>query len=224
MISKLRHNFLASHDCMRLMTSQVCIFRARSILWAFVVPKLIRLFTTGRSAQPYSANNAVSACSGSGVLTCHLWYPDLAKQQPWWGFKKFFCNWIQKRLHSAKRSTFAQFFLSFPGEIFFVSQVSLLSAKSCQFAKIFIRLPLPLVEHQKLAFAKKLAGCMTSCRQTGVDRLKRKKPRLWRSGNNWILRSHHCKKKLKKNLHTTKKTAPVYCQGKTSTRKWIIKI
>ena len=95
---------------MRLMTSQVCIFRARSILWAFVVPKLISLFTTsGRSAQPYSANIAVSAILGSGVLNCHL-----AKQQPWWGFKKFFTKWIKKRLHSAKRSTFAQFFSLFP--------------------------------------------------------------------------------------------------------------
>ena len=40
---------------MWLMTSQLCTFRARSILWRFVVPKLILLFTkAGRSAQPYS--------------------------------------------------------------------------------------------------------------------------------------------------------------------------
>ena len=179
----------------------------------------------GQSSEHLWSPSLILLFTSAGVLTCHLlWYPDLAKQQPWWGFKKFFCKWIQKRLHSAKRSTFAQFFSLFPWRKIFVSQVSLLSAKSCQFAKIFIRLPLPLVEHQKLAFAKKLAGCMTSCRQTGVDRLKRKKPRLWRSGNNWILRSHHCKKNWKKICMPPKKTAPVYCQGKTSTRKWIIKI
>ena len=32
--------------CMGLMMSQLCLFRAGSILWAIVVPKLILLFTT----------------------------------------------------------------------------------------------------------------------------------------------------------------------------------
>ena len=37
------------------MTSQLCIFKARSILWAFVVPELKLLFTAEDwSAQPYS--------------------------------------------------------------------------------------------------------------------------------------------------------------------------
>ena len=47
--------------CMGLMTSQLCIFRARSILLAFVVPKLILIFATeGLNAQPYSINIAAT--------------------------------------------------------------------------------------------------------------------------------------------------------------------
>ena len=39
------------------MTSQLHCFRAKSMLWGFVVPKLILLFTTaGWSAQPFSIN------------------------------------------------------------------------------------------------------------------------------------------------------------------------
>ena len=44
-------------QCMGLLTSQLCQFRPRSILWGFVVPKSILLFTTkGWSAQPYTIN------------------------------------------------------------------------------------------------------------------------------------------------------------------------
>ena len=51
--------FRLVRQCMGLMTSQPCHFRARSILWGFVVPKLIFLFTReGWSAQPYSINFA----------------------------------------------------------------------------------------------------------------------------------------------------------------------
>ena len=49
--------FKIARRCMQHMTSQLQIFRARSILWAFVVPKLTYSFTTaGWSAQPYSIN------------------------------------------------------------------------------------------------------------------------------------------------------------------------
>ena len=49
--------FRLIRQSMGLMTSQLCRFRAMSILWAFVVTKLILLFTTvGWSAQPYSTN------------------------------------------------------------------------------------------------------------------------------------------------------------------------
>ena len=49
--------FRLARQCMGQMTSQLCQFRPRSILWGFVVPKLILLFTTeGWSAQPYSTN------------------------------------------------------------------------------------------------------------------------------------------------------------------------
>ena len=42
---------------MGLIASQLCRFRARSILEGFVVPKLMLLFTkAGWSAQPYSTN------------------------------------------------------------------------------------------------------------------------------------------------------------------------
>ena len=41
MASQLRHFFRLVRQCMGLMTSQLRHFRARSILWAFVVPKLM---------------------------------------------------------------------------------------------------------------------------------------------------------------------------------------
>ena len=47
--------FRLLRQCMGLMTSQLCIFRARSILLAFVVPKLILIFAAeGWLTQPYS--------------------------------------------------------------------------------------------------------------------------------------------------------------------------
>ena len=49
--------FRLVRQCIGLMTSWLCIFKARSILRAFVVPKLILLFTAeGLSAQRYSNN------------------------------------------------------------------------------------------------------------------------------------------------------------------------
>ena len=51
--------FRLVRQCMGLMTSQLCQFRPRSILWGFVVLKLLLLFTTeGWSAQPYYINFA----------------------------------------------------------------------------------------------------------------------------------------------------------------------
>ena len=49
--------FRLVRQCMGLMTSQLHIFRARSIIWGFGVPKLILLFTRECwSAQPCSIN------------------------------------------------------------------------------------------------------------------------------------------------------------------------
>ena len=57
---------------MWLMTSQLCIFRDRSILKAFVVPKLILLFTAeGWSAQPYYSFFAtLCPTSSTRLATC----------------------------------------------------------------------------------------------------------------------------------------------------------
>ena len=60
MTALLLQNFLACQAVHGVMTSQLRTFRARSILLAFVVPKLILLFTKAvRSAHPYSVNFGV---------------------------------------------------------------------------------------------------------------------------------------------------------------------
>ena len=60
---------------MGLMTSQLQIFKARSVFGgAFVVPKLILLFTkAGRSAQPYSINfdSNQKWLNGKSLQYCH---------------------------------------------------------------------------------------------------------------------------------------------------------
>ena len=62
MTLQLYQNIMVVRKCMGLMTSQLCTFRARSMLWVFVVPKLILLFTKeGWSAQPYLINFLVSS-------------------------------------------------------------------------------------------------------------------------------------------------------------------
>ena len=54
--------------CMGLMTSQLCIFWTRPILWAFVVPKLLLICTkVGWSAQPYSINFAFTHGSSARI-------------------------------------------------------------------------------------------------------------------------------------------------------------
>ena len=58
------------------MTSRLRTFRARSILWAFVVPKCILLFTKeGRKAQPYSINFA-QKIGLALVVAIDLWFWD----------------------------------------------------------------------------------------------------------------------------------------------------
>ena len=63
--------FRLVRQCMGLMTSCLSILRARSILSAFVVPKLILLFTTkGKSAQPYFITFGSSPTGCLSFLLC----------------------------------------------------------------------------------------------------------------------------------------------------------
>ena len=56
MTLQLRQKFMASQAVMGLMKSHLQIFRARSIISAFVIPMLILLFREGWSDQLYSFN------------------------------------------------------------------------------------------------------------------------------------------------------------------------
>ena len=67
MTSQLRQKFSGLSGS----ASQLHTFRARSILGAFVVPKLKLLFTRESwSAQPYSINFGMYALGGSRIYIC----------------------------------------------------------------------------------------------------------------------------------------------------------
>ena len=71
---------------MGLMTSTLFIFGAMTILSAFVVPKLIHLFTAeGWSAQPYSINCAQPHSIKSGFKqVINPFYEQKAQQKHFW--------------------------------------------------------------------------------------------------------------------------------------------
>ena len=66
----------AGHS-LSVMTTITVIFKSRSILWAFVVPKLILLFTTeGWSDRPYSINLISYSLPDCGRLALGLFTQD----------------------------------------------------------------------------------------------------------------------------------------------------
>ena len=75
----IKHQFARTLVC-RLMASRLIIFRARSILLEFVVPKLMLLFTAeGWSAQPNSIYYGCTKVASAACQCDKLIKPDSLK-------------------------------------------------------------------------------------------------------------------------------------------------
>ena len=112
MTSPVRHNFRLVRQRMGLMTSQLRTFQPRSILWAFLVPKFILLYTkAGRSAHPYSINFAIwlvtrsnfSSMKSTPVLICDERESSREFPIPVQGFSSLTSNFFLNNRSGPKR-------------------------------------------------------------------------------------------------------------------------